>query len=86
LFNKQIFLFIKAKYFCYSFFNLNIEVFLLCFNRLLVRYKKYFIPLAIIISFVLTGIFNITGILRIRDSYIATRLAVKVDRFLIINI
>jgi hypothetical protein len=81
-----MFLFIKTEYLRYSFFNLGIKTFFLCLDRLLVKYKKYLVPLAIIIGFVLTGALSITSILRVRDNYIAVRLAVKIDRFLITGI
>jgi hypothetical protein len=58
----------------------------LCLNRLLVRYKKYFVFLAIIASFVLTSIFGATDVLRIKDNYIIVKLAIEIDRFLIISI
>jgi hypothetical protein len=80
LLNKQSLLFVKAKYLCYSLFNLGVEIFFLCLDRLLVRHKKYFVSLAIVASLVLTSIFGITSILGIRDSYVSARLAVKVDR------
>jgi hypothetical protein len=72
LLNKQSFLFVKTKYLRYSLFNLGVETFFLYLDRLLVRYKKYL---------VLTGAFGITSILRIGDSYVSARLAVKVNRF-----
>jgi hypothetical protein len=85
LFNKQVFLFVKAKYFCYSFFNLSIKIFFLYLDRLLVGYKKYFVSLVVITSLILTGILGITSILRIRNSYIIAGLIIKVNRFLITN-
>jgi hypothetical protein len=86
LFNKQVFLFVKTKYFYYSFFNLNIEMFFLYLDRLLIGYKKYFVSLTIIASLVLISILGITGILGIGNNYITTILAVKVDGFLITGI
>jgi hypothetical protein len=80
--NKQMFLFVKTKYFCYSLLDLNIEAFLLCLNRLLVGHKEYLILLAIIISLVLSGVFSAPSILGIRNNHIAAGLAIKVDRFL----
>jgi hypothetical protein len=73
-------LFVKTKYFCYNLFNLNIKIFFLYLDRLLVGYRKYFISLAIIASLVLTSIFGITSILGIRNNYISARLAIKIDR------
>jgi hypothetical protein len=61
-------------------------VFFLYLDRLLVGYKEYFVPFAIIISLVLPGIFSVPSILRIRNSYISAGLAIKVDRFLITSI
>jgi hypothetical protein len=75
-----MFLFVKTNYFCYSFFNLGIEIFFLGLDRLLVRQRKYLVPLAIIISFVLSSILGISGILGIRDDYIIIRLVVKINR------
>jgi hypothetical protein len=83
LFNKQTFLFVKAKYLCYSFFDLSVKTFLLYLDRLLVKYKKYLVPLAIIAGLVLTGVFGTASIFRIRDNYAAARLTIKVNRFLI---
>jgi hypothetical protein len=65
---------------------LGIKAFLLCFNRLLVGYKKYLVLLAIIISPVLSGVFSASSILGIRNSHVIVGLAIKVDRFLIIGI
>jgi hypothetical protein len=79
-------LLVKTKYFCYSFFNLNIEIFFLYLDRLLVRQRKYLVFLAIIIGFVLSSIFSVLGILRIGDSYIIIRLTIEVNGFLITNI
>jgi hypothetical protein len=79
-------LLVKAKYFCYSFFNLNIKIFFLYLNRLLVRQKKYLIPLTIIISFVLSNAISISGILGIGDNYITARLIIKVNRLLTTSI
>jgi hypothetical protein len=81
-----VFLFVKAEYLCYSFLNLSIKTFFLYFDRLLVRYKKYLVPLSIIASFVLSSTLGITSILGIGDSYITIRLAVKVNRFLTASI
>jgi hypothetical protein len=85
LLNKQTFLFVKTKYFRYSLFDLSIKIFFLYLDRLLVRYKKYFVFLTIIAGFVLIGILGITSILRIRNSYIIAGLIIKVNRFLITN-
>jgi hypothetical protein len=52
-------------------------------DRLLVRQKKYFVPLAIVIGFVLSSILGISGILRIGDIYIIVRLTIKVNGLLI---
>jgi hypothetical protein len=84
--NKQSLLFVKAKYFRYSLFNLGVEIFFLCLDGLLVRYKKHFVPLAIIASLVLTGAFGTTSILRIRDSYVSARLIIKVNGFFVVSI
>jgi hypothetical protein len=84
--NKQSLLFVKAKYLCYNLFDLGIKTFFLCLNRLLVGYRKYLVPLIIIASLVLTGIFGITSILGIRNSYISARLAIKVNRLFVTNI
>jgi hypothetical protein len=85
LFNKQIFLFIKTKYFCYNLFDLNIKIFFLYLDRLLIGYKKYFVPLAIIISLILSGVFSIPSILGIKNNHIAAGLTIKINRFLITN-
>jgi hypothetical protein len=85
LLNKQTLLFVKTEYFCYSFFDLGIELFFLCLDRLLVRYRKYFVFFIIIAGFVLTSILGITSILRIRDSYIIATFAIKINGFLITN-
>jgi hypothetical protein len=85
LFNKQMFLFIKAKYFYYSFFNLSIEIFFLYLDKLLIRYKRYLVSLIVIAGLVLTSILRVASILGIRDNYIAARLIIKVNRFLAIN-
>jgi hypothetical protein len=79
-------LLIKTKYFCYNFFNLNIEIFFLYLDRLLVGQKKYLVFLIIVIGFVLTSVLGISGILGIGDSYAIVRLTVKVNGFLIANI
>jgi hypothetical protein len=78
--NKQSFLFVKAKYFRYSFFDLGVKTLFLYLDRLLVRYKKHLVLLTIIASLVLTGVFGITSILGIKDNYAIARLAIKVDR------
>jgi hypothetical protein len=77
-----MFLLVKTKYFRYNFFNLSIEIFFLYLNRLLVKQKKYFVPLAIVISFVLLSALSISGILGIRDYHITVRLAIKVNGLL----
>jgi hypothetical protein len=81
LFNKQSLLFVKAKYLRYSFFNLSIKIFFLYFDRLLVGYKKYLVPLTIVANFVLIGVFGIASVLGIGNNYISARLAIKIDRF-----
>jgi hypothetical protein len=81
-----MFLFIKTKYFRHSFFDLGIKAFFLCLDRLLIRQKKYLVFLIIIISLILTNIFSITSIFRIRNSYAITRLAAKINRLFITNI
>jgi hypothetical protein len=81
-----MFLFIKTKYFRYSFFNLSIEIFFLYLDRLLVRQKKYLVPLVIIIGFILLSALGVSGILGIRDNYIIARLAVEINRLLIASI
>jgi hypothetical protein len=86
LLNKQIFLFVKTKYLCYSLLDLNIKAFFLYLDRLLVGYKKYLVFFAIIISLVLLGVFSISSILGIRNSYITAGLVIKIDRFLITSI
>jgi hypothetical protein len=58
----------------------------LCLDRLLVEHRKYLVPLTIIASLVLIGVFNITSILGIRNNYISARLAIKVDRFFVTSI
>jgi hypothetical protein len=85
-FNKQIFLFVKTKYFCYSFLDLSIKVFFLYLDRLLIGYKRYLVPLAIIIGFVLSGVFSILSILGIRNNHAIIGLTIKVNRFLITGI
>jgi hypothetical protein len=80
-----MFLFIKAKYFYYSFFNLSIEIFFLYLDKLLIRYKRYLVSLIVIAGLVLTSILRVASILGIRDNYIAARLIIKVNRFLAIN-
>ena len=75
-----MFLFIKTKYLRYSLFNLGVKIFFLCLDRLLVGYRKYLVPLTIIASLVLSGVFGTASILGIRNSYISARLTVKVDR------
>jgi hypothetical protein len=86
LLNKQTFLFIKTKYFCYSFFDLGIKIFFLYLDRLLVRYRKYLVSLAIIIGLVLASIFGIVGILRIGNNHVIARLVIKINRLLITSI
>jgi hypothetical protein len=81
-----MFLFIKAKYFCYNFFDLSIKIFFLYLNRLLVRHKKYLVPLIIIASLVLTNILGAINIFRIGDNYIIIRLIVEINGFLIAGI
>jgi hypothetical protein len=83
-----MFLFVKTKYLYYNLLDLSIKIFLLLLylNRLLVGYRKYLIPLAIIISLVLSGVFNIPSILGIRNNYATIGLAIKINRFLITNI
>jgi hypothetical protein len=61
-------------------------MFLLYLDRLLVRQKKYLVLLAIVIDFVLSSAFDISGILGIRDNHATARLAVKINRFLIASI
>jgi hypothetical protein len=77
---------VKTKYFRYSFFNLNIKIFFLYLDRLLVKQKKYLIPFTIIIGFVLSSVFSISSILGIRDNHIAVRLVIKINRLLIASI
>jgi hypothetical protein len=79
-------LFVKTKYLCYSFFDLSIKIFFLYLDRLLVRYKKYLVSLAIIIGLVLSSAFGAPSILGIRNSHIAAGLVIKVDRFFITGI
>jgi hypothetical protein len=79
--NKQSLLFVKAKYLRYNLFNLSIEIFFLCLDRLLVGRRKYLVPLMIIAGLILIGAFGITSILGIRNNYILARLAVKINRF-----
>jgi hypothetical protein len=86
LLNEQVFLFVKAKYLRYNFFDLSIKIFFLYLDGLLVRYKRHFVLFAIVIYLVLTGALSITGILGIRDSYVIARLAIEVNGFLITNI
>jgi hypothetical protein len=74
-------LLIKTKYFCYSFLDLSIKAFLLYLDRLLVRYRKYLVPLVIIISLVLSSIFGILGILRIRNNHVTIGFTIEVNRF-----
>jgi hypothetical protein len=78
-----MFLFVKAKYFCYSLFDLSVETFFLYLNRLPVRHKKHFVSLTIVVGLVLAGALGVTGIFRIRDNHVVARLAVKTNRFLI---
>jgi hypothetical protein len=81
-----MFLLVKTKCFRYSFFNLGIEMFFLYLDRLLVKQKKYLVFFTIVIGFVLSNVFSISGILRIRDNYITARFAVKINRLLITSI
>jgi hypothetical protein len=60
-------------------------VFFLYLDRLLVKYRGYLVPLAIITSLVLSGVFSALSILGIRNNYIAAGLAIKINRFLIIG-
>jgi hypothetical protein len=53
----------------------------LCFDRLLVGYKKHLVPLTIIASLVLTGVFGITSIFGVGNNYISAKLAVEINRF-----
>jgi hypothetical protein len=55
-------------------------------DRLLVGCKKYFVPLTIIASLVLTSALGAADILGIRNSYITIRLTIKVDRLFITGI
>jgi hypothetical protein len=86
LFNKQTFLFVKTKYLRYNLLDLDIKIFFLYLDKLLVGYKKYLVSLVIIISLILLGIFNILNILGIRNNYIVVGFVIKVDRFLITGI
>jgi hypothetical protein len=52
-------------------------------NRLLVRQKKYLIPLTIVIGFVLSSALDVSSILGIGDNHAITRLTVKVNGLLI---
>jgi hypothetical protein len=81
-----MFLLVKAKYLYYSFFNLSIKTFFLYLDRLLVGQKKYLVPLAVVIGFVLSSILGVSGILGIKDNYAIARLAIKVNGFLIASI
>jgi hypothetical protein len=81
-----MFLFIKTKYLCYSLFNLGIETFFLCLNRLLIRQKKYLVLLAIVISFVLSSALGILSILGVGDNYTIIRLTIKINRLLTASI
>jgi hypothetical protein len=81
-----MFLLVKAKYLCYSLLDLSIKAFFLYLDRLLVRNKKYFIPLVIIISLVLSSIFSVPNILGIRNSYVTAGFTIKVNRFFITSI
>jgi hypothetical protein len=83
LLDKQVFLLIKTKYFCYSFFDLGIQIFFLYLDRLLVGYKKHLVSFIIIVGLVLTNAFSIASILGIRNNHATARLAIKVNRFLI---
>jgi hypothetical protein len=81
--NKQMFLFVKTKYLCYNFFDLSIEIFFLCLDRLLIERKEYFVPLTVVTGLVLTGALGITSVLRIGNNHATARLAVEVNGFLI---
>jgi hypothetical protein len=81
-----LFLFVKAKYFRYSLFNLSIKTFFLYLDKLPVGYRKYLVLLMIIASLVLIDIFGIASILGIGNNYISARLIIKVDRFFVANI
>jgi hypothetical protein len=61
-------------------------MFFLYLDRLLVKYKKYLVLLAVIINLVLSSVFGIPGILRIRNNYITAGFAIEVNRFFITNI
>jgi hypothetical protein len=61
-------------------------MFFLCLDRLLVRQRKYLVPLIIIIGLVLTSVLGATSVFRIGDSYITARLIIEVNRFLIASI
>jgi hypothetical protein len=61
-------------------------MFFLYLDRLLVKQKKYLVFFTIVIGFVLSNVFSISGILRIRDNYITARFAVKINRLLITSI
>jgi hypothetical protein len=58
LLNKQVFLLIKAKYFRFSFFDLGVKTLFLYLNRLLVGYRGYLVPLAIVIVLILSSVFS----------------------------
>jgi hypothetical protein len=58
----------------------------LCFNRLLVGRKRYFVLFIIVIGLVLTGALGTTSIFRVGDNYIIIRLIVEINGFLIISI
>jgi hypothetical protein len=85
LLNKQVFLSVKAKYLRYSFLDLSIKIFFLCFDRLLIGHGKYFVSFIIITRFVLTSIFSITSIFGIRNNYTTARLPVKINGFLAVG-
>jgi hypothetical protein len=77
-----VFLFVKAKYLYYSFFDLGDKIFFLYLDRLLVRYRKYLVSLVVIIGFVLVSAFSITSIFRIRNNHITARLIIKINKLL----
>jgi hypothetical protein len=60
-------------------------MFFLYLDRLLIGYKRYLVPFVIIINLILSGVFGVSSILGIRNSYAIVGLAIKVNRFLIIG-
>jgi hypothetical protein len=80
-----MFLFVKTEYFRYSFFNLGVKILFLYLDGLLVRYRRYLVPFAIITGLVLIGAFGATNIFRIRNNHVITRLVIQVNGFLITN-